>query len=106
MDSLGPSGLCRMIKDWEDKSATAICLMAFMENFDSEVHIFEGISNGKIVEPRGDRMFGWDPCFQPNGYEQTFGEMDDDTKNSLSHRYKSLEKLRKFLIEKSNIKQD
>ena len=36
----------------------------------SEVHVFEGRTNGTIVDPRGPRDFGWDPCFQPDGYNQ------------------------------------
>ncbi|KAK6026093.1 tRNA dimethylallyltransferase [Ostertagia ostertagi] len=46
---------------------------------------------GHIVSPRGPPDFGWDPCFQPEGYLQTFAEMDKATKNKISHRAKALE---------------
>ena len=38
----------------------------------NEIHVFEGRTNGQIVEPRGPRDFGWDPCFQPDGYDEVF----------------------------------
>jgi XTP/dITP diphosphohydrolase len=59
---------------------------------------FEGTVEGKIVDPpRGKRGFGYDPIFQPNGFEQTFAEMKPESKNEISHRAKALEKLRAAL---------
>lgn len=95
---MGPSGIHRMISDWEDKSATAICMMALCESANSPIQIFKGDIKGSIVSPRGDNKFGWDPCFQPDGYEQTFSEMDDSLKNQISHRFHSLKALREYLI--------
>lgn len=49
--------------------------------------VVEGYVNGRLVFPRrGDRGFGYDPMFLPNGHEQTFGEMDPDAKHAISHR--------------------
>jgi XTP/dITP diphosphohydrolase len=60
--------------------------------------IFEGIVDGQIVDrPRGSRGFGYDPIFVPNGFKQTFGQLDPAEKNQLSHRARALEKLRAFL---------
>ncbi|CAK5085866.1 unnamed protein product [Meloidogyne enterolobii] len=56
-----------------------------------------GRTEGIIVEPRGSRQFGWDPCFMPNGFEKTFAEMTSEEKNKISHRGKALEKLKEFL---------
>ncbi|KAI8427565.1 hypothetical protein MSG28_002072 [Choristoneura fumiferana] len=74
LDKLKPEGLHRMLTGWEDKSAQAVCTFAFCsgENEDLDVILFQGITKGKIVEPRGSRDFGWDCVFQPDGYEQTY----------------------------------
>jgi XTP/dITP diphosphohydrolase len=49
--------------------------------------VFEGMMPGKIVWPmRGAQGHGYDPVFQPDGYDQTFGEMDRREKNRISHR--------------------
>ncbi|WP_114966979.1 RdgB/HAM1 family non-canonical purine NTP pyrophosphatase [Alkalilacustris brevis] len=49
--------------------------------------VFEGVAKGQIVWPmRGDQGHGYDPIFLPNGYSQTFGEMDRWEKNRISHR--------------------
>jgi inosine triphosphate pyrophosphatase len=53
-----------------------------------------GRTNGKIVPPRGSRDFGWDPCFQPDGFDLTYGEMDVIEKNKISHRAKGLQLLK------------
>lgn len=54
---------------------------------DGHDEVFEGRMDGRIVWPmRGDRGHGYDPIFQPDGYEETFGEMDRWEKNKISHR--------------------
>lgn len=53
---------------------------------------------GKIVAPRGpEHSMGWDPVFQPDGYDTTFAEMDKSVKNTFSHRFKALDALRTYL---------
>ena len=59
---------------------------------------FTGKVPGKIVfPPRGNKGFGYDPIFIPNGHNVTFGEMDSTKKNQLSHRTIALEKLKKYI---------
>ncbi len=54
---------------------------------DGEAHIFEGKVFGRLVwPPRGDRGFGYDPMFLPDGETLTFGEMDPADKHAISHR--------------------
>lgn len=53
---------------------------------------------GKIVPARGPTDFGWDPVFQPDGFEHTYAEMDKVVKNAISHRYRSLMELQGYLI--------
>jgi XTP/dITP diphosphohydrolase len=63
-----------------------------------ETHLFEGIINGTIRHsPSGTDGFGYDPIFQPNGYDTTFAEMTKETKNKISHRALAVDKLLAFL---------
>jgi XTP/dITP diphosphohydrolase len=56
--------------------------------------VFEGKVFGTLVwPPRGTRGFGYDPIFVPEGYNETFGEMDLALKNRLSHRMRAFEQL-------------
>ena len=56
--------------------------------------VFEGRVDGDLVwPPRGDRGFGYDPIFVPDGYDITFGEMDPAHKHTISHRARAFEKL-------------
>lgn len=62
---------------------------------DGHDEVFEGVMEGQIVWPmRGAQGHGYDPIFQPDGYELTFGEMDRWEKNRISHRAKAVEKLK------------
>lgn len=53
---------------------------------------------GQIVLPRGPPNFGWDPIFQPEGFQQTYAELDSAVKNTISHRYKALVALREHFV--------
>ncbi len=61
---------------------------------DGHDEVFPGVMAGQVVWPmRGDQGHGYDPVFQPDGYEQTFGEMDRWEKNKISHRADAVAKL-------------
>lgn len=106
LDKLKPEGLYKMLSAYEDKSAYALCTFAYSSgNPEDEIVLFHGKTDGKIVEPRGPRTFGWDPCFLPDGFDKTYAELDKDVKNGISHRGRSLEELRKF-FEKGDDKKD
>ncbi|HVD96694.1 MAG TPA: non-canonical purine NTP diphosphatase [Cytophagaceae bacterium] len=65
---------------------------------DGKVHQFEGNVKGQILKlGRGEKGFGYDPIFQPDGYEKTFAEMTMEEKNKLSHRARAVEQLVEFL---------
>lgn len=102
LDKIKPEGLPKLLTGWEDKSAEAVCTFAYCEGSceDSDVILFQGITKGQIVEPRGTRDFGWDCVFQPEGFNKTYAELPKEEKNTISHRYKALEKLRKYFTEK------
>jgi XTP/dITP diphosphohydrolase len=62
--------------------------------------VVEGKVFGEVVfPPRGDRGFGYDPIFVPEGHSQTFGEMDPATKDAMSHRALAFAKLKAALID-------
>lgn len=60
--------------------------------------VFEGRIDGEIVAPRGDMGFGYDPIFQPDGYDTTFAEMTAEAKDTISHRHRAFEQLRTALL--------
>ena len=66
-----------------------------------QIHKFEGIVEGEIIrERRGGEGFGYDPIFQPDGYDKTFAELGMEIKNRISHRARAVTKLCAFLSEK------
>ena len=85
------------LKDKEDKSAyfisSTVCVL------DDNYYIaVEGKVNGKIIEnPRGYDGFGYDPIFQPDGYDITYAEMKLEEKNSISHRSLAMKKMKEIL---------
>jgi XTP/dITP diphosphohydrolase len=69
---------------------------------DGREHFFEGVAQGQIItEKRGKSGFGYDPIFLPEGYDQTFAEMDAKLKNKISHRSRAMTKLIAFLNKKA-----
>jgi len=66
-----------------------------------DIHKFEGIVDGEIIrERRGGEGFGYDPIFQPEGYDKTFAELGLDIKNHISHRARAVTKLCEYLKNK------
>jgi XTP/dITP diphosphohydrolase len=63
-----------------------------------EEQIFEGICGGRLLHaPRGGSGFGYDPLFAPNGHTQSFAELGDDVKNSISHRARAWARMAEWL---------
>lgn len=90
-----------MLTGFEDKGAYALCTFAYSSGkLDEEPVVFAGRTTGRIVPPRkkGDGpAFGWDPIFEPEGYGETYAEMDKSVKNRISHRSKALLLVKKHL---------
>ncbi|KAK0635187.1 putative inosine triphosphate pyrophosphatase [Bombardia bombarda] len=91
MKSLGHQGLNNLLAAYTDKSAKAVCTFAYSPGPGHEPLLFQGITDGKIVPPRGPAFFGWDAIFEYEG--ETYAEMDKAKKNTVSHRFRALEKL-------------
>ncbi len=61
-------------------------------------HFFDGVMEGSIAhEPHGEGGFGYDPIFIPDGYSNTNGELGEEVKNTISHRFKALHAMAAFL---------
>ncbi|OLP93267.1 Inosine triphosphate pyrophosphatase [Symbiodinium microadriaticum] len=99
LEKLGHEGLNKLLAGYEDKSAYAQCLFTLCAGPGKEVRVFDGRTEGKIVEARGPKDFGWDPVFEPlEGEGKTFAEMAKEAKNAISHRGRALQQLRTWLI--------
>jgi XTP/dITP diphosphohydrolase len=85
-----------MLGNTENRKARFRTVIALI--LDKKEYLFEGIVKGTIInERRGDKGFGYDPVFIPDGKTRTFAEMDLDEKNKTSHRARAFNKLREFL---------
>ncbi len=79
----------------QDRSARFICALALALPGE-KTRVFEGRVDGSFVwPPRGGAGFGYDPVFQPLGFDETFGQMDQGVKHAMSHRADAFEKLLK-----------
>ena len=84
------------LKNIEARDAHFKTVMALI--IDGKEYLFEGIINGKIIsEKMGTNGFGYDPIFVPNGYTETFAQLNSETKNAISHRGIALKKLIEFI---------
>jgi non-canonical purine NTP pyrophosphatase (RdgB/HAM1 family) len=98
LEELGNDGLCKLL-DGQNKSATAeVCFGLY----DGKIlKTFSGKISGTIAEkPRGEKGFGWDSIFIPEGSRKTWGEMSAEEQKKTSMRRIALKKLEKFLLER------
>ena len=79
------------------RSARFHCTMVLARDGVEQAN-FSGSVEGRIIDAiQGEKGFGYDPLFIPEGHEQTFAELGDSVKNSLSHRARALAKVLEFL---------
>jgi XTP/dITP diphosphohydrolase len=91
--------LLDLLKNKTNRKAQFRTVIALI--IDGKEHLFEGIVKGEIlVKKRGEKGFGYDPVFLPDGNNQSFAELPLNEKNEISHRASALKKLNKFLINK------
>ncbi|MEX0771120.1 MAG: RdgB/HAM1 family non-canonical purine NTP pyrophosphatase [Balneolaceae bacterium] len=87
--------LLEEMKGIENRSARFRTVVALVS--EKEL-LFEGVCEGEIIlQPRGERGFGYDPVFLPDGFNRTFAELNAEEKNRISHRGRALQKLIGFL---------
>uniref|UniRef100_A0A7C9CNW3 Inosine triphosphate pyrophosphatase n=1 Tax=Opuntia streptacantha TaxID=393608 RepID=A0A7C9CNW3_OPUST len=99
LQKIGHEGLNNLLMAYEDKSAYALCVFSLALGPNADPITFVGKTMGKIVPPRGPNDFGWDPIFEPDGYQQTYAEMPKEEKNKISHRYKALALVKSHFVE-------
>ena len=81
--------LLRELADKNSRKAQFKTVIALHLN--GKLETFTGICKGEItLEKYGDKGFGYDPIFKPDGYNETFAEMDLDLKNKIGHRGKAV----------------
>ena len=91
--------LLHNLEEKTDRSARFRTVIALL--YQGQEYLFEGICSGTILRERhGHEGFGYDPIFQPGGYDRCFAEMSADEKNAISHRGRATQKLAAFLRSK------
>ncbi len=94
---LNNSRLLAEMEGKTDRRARFRCTMVLAKDGLAQAD-FSGTVEGRIIEaPRGTHGFGYDPLFIPDGYEQTFSELGDAVKNTLSHRSRALTRVMGYL---------
>ncbi len=94
-DAANNGKLLRELTDAPDRTARFCCVVA-LASPRGRAQVVEGYCPGRIIEiPRGGGGFGYDPLFVPDGYDQTFAEMDPALKNRISHRARAFEQARR-----------
>ena len=85
LEAAGGKGLAAIAYALNDRAARAQCCVGYWNG--KEVQTFLGETPGEIlVQPRGERSFGWDAWFQPERSKKTFAEMTPEEKDAVSHR--------------------
>ena len=96
LEAAGGKGLAAIAYALNNRAAKAQCCIGYWDG--SQVRIFLGETQGEIlVRPRGERTFGWDAWFQPEGSQKTFAELTPEEKDAVSHRGRAYRKLGEYL---------
>ncbi len=96
LDIIGNDGIVDLISRYSDNSAIHKITYGYYAGPD-KLEYFEGSTEGKIVPAKGERGFGFDPIFIPDGSDRTYAEMTLEEKNIFNPRKKALLKLKEFL---------
>jgi XTP/dITP diphosphohydrolase len=92
--------LLQKLKNTKNRKARFVTVISLILNGD--VHQFTGEVSGSITEKKtGEKGFGYDPIFMPDGWQKTFAELDLEQKNKISHRGRAVARLVEFLKSRS-----
>ena len=82
----------------KEENRNASFQAVFCTIIEGKISFLKGEVRGRIIEnEKGNEGFGYDPIFIPNGYDETFGQMNPEAKNQISHRAKAVQKLITFI---------
>lgn len=91
IEKVGDKGICNMMHEFSNKKAWAKTAVA---TYDGKLNVFQGEVPGRISDiPLGDKGFGWDSIFIPDGSNKTFAQMQPQEKDRYSMRRKAFEKM-------------
>ena len=93
MQTLGNKGIADLAEKTGNVNCEAKTIIGYAKTIE-QIKFFEGITKGKIVQPKGSTDFGWDQIFQPEGHNKTYAEITQKEKNKISMRKKAFEKLK------------
>ena len=94
------------LKGKTNRRARFVCVIAIAVNGEV-IETFEGEVKGTILEaPRGENGFGYDPIFQPDGFDKSFAELTQEEKNRISHRANAYAKALEFVEDEMSILDD
>lgn len=98
LQALGPGGLAEIAQKHENDRVSVTVMIGYAEH-PEKIQYFEGTAFGRVVTPRGEAGYGWDPIFMPDGFDQTYAEMGPEAKSKISARRIATDKLLAFLEE-------
>ncbi|MBO5668218.1 MAG: RdgB/HAM1 family non-canonical purine NTP pyrophosphatase [Lentisphaeria bacterium] len=105
-DSERIAKLLKELDGVENRRARFVCVIAIAANGEV-IETFEGEVKGTILTaPRGENGFGYDPIFQPDGFDKSFAELTQDEKNRISHRANAYAKALEFVEDEMSILDD
>jgi inosine triphosphate pyrophosphatase len=97
LKTIGNEGLYELTVKLKNNRAEARTLIGYYSK--GKIKYFQGIVKGRIVSPT-QTNFGWDAIFMPEGYDETFGEMESEEKNEISMRGQAARKLKEYIAKK------
>ncbi|MDX1584915.1 MAG: non-canonical purine NTP pyrophosphatase, partial [Thermoanaerobaculia bacterium] len=96
IEAAGGNGLGMIAAGLSSRRATARCVVGLWDG--TRAHLVQGTVDGEVLtQPAGDRSFGWDAWFRPDGASGTYGEMTREEKSERSHRARAWRQLRTIL---------
>ena len=94
--------LLELIDETKDeiRRARFVCVMTIADPDGNVLNTSRGVCSGTIARvPRGKNGFGYDPIFIPDGYDRTFGELNDELKSRISHRARAAQLIIRYLLD-------